>query len=63
MGEGFPLWSMASMASRPSVIVSVSLSLSGSAFYSAALSLFRIYMEIRNSDWIETFAEIIFSEN
>ena len=27
---------------------------------SAALSPFRIYMEIRNSDWIETFAEIFF---
>ena len=34
------------------------LSLSVSAFCSAALSLFRIYMEIRNSDWTETFAVI-----
>ena len=42
----------------PSEIGYVSLSLSVSAFYSAALSLFRIYMEIRNSDWIETFAQI-----
>ena len=42
----------------PSEIGSVSLSLSVSAFSSAALSPFRIYMEIRNSDWIETFAQI-----
>ena len=41
-----------------SEIGSVSLSLSVSAFSSAALSPFRIYMEIRNSDWIETFAQI-----
>ena len=42
----------------PSKIGSVSLSLSVSAFSSSALSPFRIYMEIRNSDWIETFAQI-----
>ena len=42
----------------PSEIGSVSLSLSVSAFSSSALSPFRIYMEIRNSDWIETFAQI-----
>ena len=46
----------------PSEIGSVSLSLSVSAFCSATLSPFRIYMEIRNSDWIETFA-VIFSKN
>ena len=40
----------------PSEIGSVSLSVS--AFRSAALSPFRIYMEIRNSDWTETFAVI-----
>ena len=40
----------------PSEIGSISLSLSVSAFSSAALSPFRIYMEIRNSDWPETFA-------
>ena len=44
----------------PSEIGSVSLSLSVSAFSSSPLSPFRIYMEICNSDWIETFAEIFF---
>ena len=46
----------------PSKIGSISLSLSVSAFCSAALSPFRvyiyIYMEIRNSDWTETFTVI-----
>ena len=42
----------------PSEIGSVSLSLSVSAFSSAALSPFRVYMEIRNSDWGESFAQI-----
>ena len=36
----------------------LSLSLSVFAFSSAALSPFHIYIEIRNSDWIETFAQI-----
>ena len=44
----------------PSEIGSVSLSLSVSALPSAALSPFRIYMEICNSDWTEVFA-VIFS--
>ena len=35
----------------------LSLSLSVSALWSAALSSFRIYMEIRNSDWPETFTQ------
>ena len=38
----------------------VSLSLSVSAFWYSALSLFLIYPEIRNSDWIETFTMIFF---
>ena len=42
----------------PSEIGSVSLSLSVSAFWDSALSPFLIYPEIRNSDWIETFAQI-----
>ena len=42
----------------PSEIGSVSLSLSVSALWDSALSLFLIYPEIRNSDWIETFAQI-----
>ena len=44
----------------PSEIGSVSLSLSVSAFLDSALSPFLIYLEIRNSDWIETFATIFF---
>ena len=44
----------------PSEIGSISLFLSGSAFCSGSVSPFRIYMEIRNSDWPETFA-VIFS--
>ena len=47
----------------PSEIGSVSLSLSVSALWCSALSLFRIYMEIRNSDWTETFAVIFFTKN
>ena len=43
---------------RPSEIGSVSLSLSVSAFWDSPLSPFLIYPEIRNSDWIETFAQI-----
>ena len=45
----------------PSEIGSISLFLSGSAFSSGSVSPFRVYMEIRNSDWPETFA-VIFSE-
>ena len=36
----------------------LSLSLSVSALLDSALSPFLIYLEIRNSDWIETFAQI-----
>ena len=46
----------------PSEIGSVSLSHSVSAFSYSALSPFRIYMEIRNSDWTETLVEIFFLE-
>ena len=44
----------------PSEIGSISLFLSGSAFCSGSVSPFRVYMEIRNSDWPETFAVIFF---
>ena len=44
----------------PSEIGSISLFLSGYAFCSGSVSPFRIYMEIRNSDWPETFAVISF---
>ena len=40
----------------PSEIGSVSLSLSVSAFSDSALAPFLLYLEIRNSNWIETFA-------
>ena len=40
----------------PSEIGSVSLSLSISAFSDSALSPFLLYPEIRNSDWVESFA-------
>ena len=42
----------------PSEIGSVSLPLSVFAFCSGSVSPFRVYMEIRNSDWPETFAVI-----
>ena len=54
MGEGFPLCSLAPMAweeqepLRDWICLSFSLC---SVFCSAALSPFRIYMEILNSDW------------
>ena len=59
--KGFPSgpWSpWRGRGESPSEIGPVSLSLSVSAFSSAALSPFRIYMEIRNSDWGESFAQI-----
>ena len=61
MGEGFPLWCLVSMAwegrepLRDWICLSVSLCF---CVLPAALSPFRVYMEIRKSDWIETFAEI-----
>ena len=59
--KGFPSgpWSpWRGRGKSPSEIGSVSLSLSVSAFCPFTVSY--IYMEIRNSDWIETFAEIFF---
>ena len=47
----WPLWR--GRGESPSEIGFVSLSLSVSAFCSAALSLFLLYPEIRNSDWAE----------
>ena len=44
----------------PSEIGSASLFLSVSAFCSGSVSPFRLYMEIRNSDWPETFTVIFF---
>ena len=59
--KGFPsgpwlLWHR--RGERPSEIRSISLSLSVSALPDSALSLFLIYPEICNSNWIETFAKI-----
>ena len=58
MGEGFPLWSLAPMPCEGREPHRDWIYLSVSAFWYSALSPFRIYMEIRNSDWIETFAQI-----
>ena len=63
--KGFPYgpWSpWHGRGESPSEIGSVSLSLSVSAFWDSALSPFLIYPEIRNSDWIETFAQIFFQK-
>ena len=46
----------------PSEIGSISLFLSISAFWNSALAPFLLYPEIRNSDWIETFAQIFFQK-
>ena len=61
--KGFPSgpWSpWCGRGESPSEIGYVSLSFSVSAFCAAALSPFRIYMEIHNFDWTETFAVIFF---
>ena len=41
----------------------VSLSLFVSVFSPGSVSPFRVYMEIRNSDWPETFAVIFLTKN
>ena len=60
MGEGFPLWSLAPMAWEGREPLRDWIYLSVSAFCSRSVSPFRVYMEIRNSDWPETFAVIFF---
>ena len=63
--KGFPSgpWSpWRGRGESPSEIGSVSLSLSVPAFPDSALSPFLIYLEIRNFDWIETFAQIVFQK-
>ena len=55
-GKGFPSGPWHPWHGRgesPSEIVSVSLSLSTSAFSDSSLSPFLIFLEIRNSDWAE----------
>ena len=36
--------------------------LSVSVFWNSALAPFPLYLEIRNSDWTETFAQIVFQK-
>ena len=61
MGKGFPLWSLAPMAwegrepLRDWIYLSVSLCF---CVLFAALSPFLLYPEIRNFDWVESFAQI-----
>ena len=62
MGEGFPLWSLDPMAWEGREPLRDWIYLSVSAFSSSALAPFPLYLEIRNSDWIETFAHIVFQK-
>ena len=58
MGEGFPLWSMASIAWEGREPLGDWIYLSVSAFLVSSPSLFALYLEIRNSDWGGYFAQI-----
>ena len=58
MGEGFPLWSLAPMAWEGREPLRDWIYLSVSALSDSAPSLFPLYLEIRNSDWGESFAQI-----
>ena len=61
MGEGEPSGPWLPWRGRgesPSEIGSISLSLSVSVLWDSAQAPFLLYPEIRNSDWIETFAQI-----
>ena len=58
MGEGFPLWSLAPMAWEGREPLRDWIYLSVSAFSDSAPSPFPLYLEIRNSDWGESFAQI-----
>ena len=58
MGEGFPLWSLAPMAWEGREPLRDWIYLSVSAFSDSAPSPFPLYLEIRNSDWGESFAHI-----
>ena len=58
MGEGFPLWSLAPMAWEGRDPLRDWIYLSVSAFSDSAPSLFPLYLEICNSDWGESFAQI-----
>ena len=58
MGEGFPLWSLAPMAWEGREPLRDWIYLSVSAFSDSTPSPFLKYLEIRNSDWGESFAQI-----
>ena len=58
MGEEFPLWSLAPMAWEGREPLRDWIYLSVSAFCHSALALFPLYLEIRNFDWGESFAQI-----
>ena len=62
MGEGFPLCSLAPMAWEGREPLRDWIYLSISAFCNSALAPFPLYLEIRKSDWIETFAQIVFQK-
>ena len=62
MGEGFPLWSLAPMDWEGREPLRDWIYLSVSAFSYSTPSPFPLYLEIRNSDWIETFAQIVFQK-
>ena len=59
MGEGFPLWSLAPMAWEGRETLQDWIYLSVSAFSDSTPSPFLKYPEIRNSDWGESFAQIL----
>ena len=59
MGEGFPLWSLDLMVWEGQEPLRDWIYLFVSAFWNSALALFPLYLEIRNSDWTKTFAQIV----
>src|SRR3954463_16494668 len=59
MGEGFPLWSMSSMAAEGREPLRGWISLSVSALPDSALSLFLKFPEICNSDWAEIWTRFL----
>ena len=59
MGEEFPLWSLAPMAWEGREPLRDWIYLFVSAFSNSSLAPFPLYLEIRNSDWGESFAQII----
>ena len=58
MGEGFPLWSLAPMAWEGREPLRDWIYLYVSVFSDSAPSPFPLYLEIRNADWGESFAQI-----